>query len=158
VTGAAVENFPAGRSDKLPSDAMYFPWFLMADKRSEFDFPSWVAKPVLPHSFYGCVRSAADILALGRGGLRSRLYNALFCLCFCDGRDVPKSLQADFDSVRHEIQRRAGAAEDVQLWNVDLDQLRHSIRRCNLSTARRIAGMIIKWDRALALKAGGGTL
>src|SRR5260370_22475803 len=112
VTGAAVENFPAGRSDKLPSDAMYFPWFLMADKRSEFDFPSWVAKPVLPHSFYGCVRSAADILALGRGGLRSRLYNALFCLCFCDGRDVPKSLQADFDSVRHEIQRRAGAAED----------------------------------------------
>jgi hypothetical protein len=124
----------------------------MTRKQTDFEFSRWVAKPDFPQSFSSSVRSAADALALGREGLRSRLYTALFCLCFCDGRDVPKILQEDFNSVRREIQRRAGAGEDTNLWNVDLDRLRQSMRRCNLGTARRLASMIIGWDRALAVK------
>jgi hypothetical protein len=122
----------------------------MADKQTDFDFPSWVAKSDFPRSFQSSVRSAADALALGHGNLRRRLHNAFCCLCFCDGRDVPKSLQEDFNSVRREIQRRAGASQEANLWNVDLERLRQSMRRCSLGTARRLASMIIKWDRALS--------
>jgi hypothetical protein len=125
------------------------------DKQSDFDFPSWLTKPDFPHPFRNCVRAAADALSLGQGRLRTRLNSALGCLCFCDGRDVPKKLQSEFDSVRHEIQQRTGAGEDVQLWNIDLGELRRSLRRCSLNTARRLASTIIAWDRVLADKDGG---
>ena len=129
----------------------------MVNKRRELDFATWLAESRRRHSFRDCVRSAADSLALGPGDLRSRLYSALFCLCFWDGQDVPEAFRPEFEAIRQEIQRRTGAAADVPLRDVDLGRLRRSVRRCKIATAERIARRIIEWDRAMTVR-GTGTV
>jgi hypothetical protein len=99
------------------------------------------------------VRTAADSLALGREGLKERLFTALFCLAFCDEREVPGLLRPDFDSIREEVFRRAGIrgsdATNATMRDADYRRLRRSVLRCNVRTAERVARIILEMDRYL---------
>jgi hypothetical protein len=127
----------------------------MSKNTNEFDFPAWMAKrdvDKLLRPFPECVKSAAESLSFGQGRLRSRVYSALFSLCLCDRRGIPKEFQTEFDELCKEIRRRVELADHLELWHVDLGKLRHLIRRCNFNTAERMARKIIEWDRALGGK------
>ncbi len=116
---------------------------VMAVERDDFDFDAWLAKSRPP--FRDCVRNAADLLAIGRGDLRDRLYGALFCLCYSDGRDVPEEPRPTYEAILEEVQRRAGIG-------IDLGRLRAWLARCKLTTAERIARDIMTMDRRLTAR------
>lgn len=111
----------------------------------DFDFNRWLAKSRPP--FRDCVRSAADVLALGRGKLRDRLLVALFCLGSSDGRDVPEELRPTYEAIREELRRRAGIESTL-----DLERLRAWVVRCKIATAERLARDIVTMDRRLTAR------
>ena len=113
----------------------------MSDDKGEFDLRRWLALSPKPSSC-DCVREAADNLALGRGHIRSRLFDALVCIGLGDGSDIPEHLRSEFQAIRQEAQLRAGP-------EIIYDRLRKSISRTSVKTARRIARRIVALDRAL---------
>jgi hypothetical protein len=122
----------------------------MDDREGELDFAAWLSRPPLHRAFRDCVRAAADSLALGPGGLRERVFTALFCLSPCAERDVPGRLKPDFELIRDEVLRRAGIrGPNAAMAEADFRRLRRSFLRCNIRTAKRLARKVLEMDRAL---------
>ena len=79
---------------------------MVSTDRGEFDFEAWLATSRPP--FADCVRASVESLAVCRSDLRARLVGALQILFYADGRDVPGAVRPAYESIRGEVQARAG--------------------------------------------------